>query len=340
MAVQLKSGTKILLALIGILLIVIAIKQFGYLDNIISTSSEGDKKPVKLPEKVLDKVRQVGVLKVGMEPDAPPMYYHENGQPVGFDYEIANEIGRAIGVNEVKIIEANYNQLPDLLRRGEIDLMMGGYVPDPSIENVEWSDGYLEFGLCLIVKRSSAITDHKQLANKIIGIYDDPAAEAWVRENISSPKAVKKYSGSGWFSALDKNEVDAIIYDYPFAVAEIKKFPKLKIVKLNLNASRYAVGVVQNNDPLLSAVNRAISDFMKNERYGQIVQKYLNTQSIETQPVAKGSKIYIVKAGDTLTKIAAKELGNADDWGKIWNLNKNRLANPHLLFVGFQLLMP
>ncbi len=341
MGVQLQKGGKLLVALIGLLLILFVVYKLGYLDGIMG-GGEAPKKTgdEKLPVKVLDKIKQASVLRVGMEGEAPPMNFQDKGERAGFDYRMANEIGQYIGVNRVDIVEADYDELPDKLRRGEIDLMMGGYVPDPAIEHVEWSDGYLDFGLCLIVKRSSAINDIRQLNGKTIGIYDDPAAETWVKENISGPKAVNKYTGTGWFAKLEAGEVDAIIYDYPFAVAEISSFPKLKIVKLNLNASRYAAGVVEKNDDLLNMVNKAIGDIMKSDRYEKLVQKYLNTQAVETQPLAKGSKIYIVKAGDTLSKIAQKELGNLDDWQKIWNLNKNRLANPHLIYVGYQLLMP
>lgn len=341
MGVQLQKGGKILVAMIGLLLILFVAYKLGYLDGMFG-GGESPKKTgeTKLPVKVLDKVRQTSVLRVGMEGEAPPMNFRDKGERTGFDFQMANEIGQYIGINRVDIVEADYDELPDKLLKGEIDLMMGGYVPDPAIEHVEWSDGYLDFGLCLIVKRSSAVNDIKQLSNKTIGIYDDPAAETWVKENITNAKAVKKYTGTGWFAKLDQGEVDAIIYDYPFAVAEIKAFPKLKIVKLNLNASRYAAGVVEKNDDLLSSVNKAIADITKSERYEKMVQKYLTSQSVETQPLAKGSKVYTVKAGDTLSKIAQKELGNIDDWQKIWNLNKNRLANPHLLYIGYQLLMP
>ncbi len=343
MGVQIQKGGKILIALIGLMLILFVVYKLGMLDGLTggkTDKKDGEVKDGKLPEKVLDKVRQTGVLRVGMEAEAPPMNYMEKGQRDGFDYQMAQEIAQRIGANRAEIVEADYDDLPNLLKQGKIDAMMGGYVPDPAIENVEWSDGYLDFGLCLIVKRSSAISDVKHLTGKKIGIYDDPAAETWVKENVTQPKEVKKYTGTGWFAKLDQGEVDAIIYDYPFAVAEIKSFPKLKIVKLNLNASRYAVGVAIKNDDLISAINRAIGDILNSERYSNLVQKYLSTSAVETGAIAKGSKTYTVKAGDTLSKIAQNQLGNKDDWEKIWALNKNRLANPHLITVGFQLLMP
>jgi nucleoid-associated protein YgaU len=47
-----------------------------------------------------------------------------------------------------------------------------------------------------------------------------------------------------------------------------------------------------------------------------------------------------VKQGDTLSTIAEARLGSASAWPQLWELNKSRLANPHLIEVGFNLQMP
>ena len=126
------------------------------------------------------------------------------------------------------MVEADYEDLPDRLRAGEIDLIMAGYVPDPSIDGVVWSNGYLDFGLCLIVHEGMAATYRsvRDLAGKRIAIYDDPAAERWVQQNIPGAR-ISKFSGDdGWFEAVEKDQADALIYDYPFAAEEIKAHPQ------------------------------------------------------------------------------------------------------------------
>jgi nucleoid-associated protein YgaU len=57
------------------------------------------------------------------------------------------------------------------------------------------------------------------------------------------------------------------------------------------------------------------------------------------QPVA-GRKTYTVKAGDTLSKIAAASLGSADRWKELWELNRDRVANENLIYPRLVLLMP
>src|SRR6187549_997690 len=101
---------------------------------------------------VLARVKSSGILRVGMEPDAPPLHFiNDRQQEEGFDFRIAAEVAKKLGVPRVQVVEADYEDLPGLARDGKVDLVMGGYVPDASIASLEWSQGYLDFGLCLIV---------------------------------------------------------------------------------------------------------------------------------------------------------------------------------------------
>jgi ABC-type amino acid transport substrate-binding protein len=294
-----------------------------------------------VPTGVLAKIRKSGVLRVGMEPEAPPMnFIDEDERRQGLDVQIAAAVARRLGADRVEVVEADYDELPGLVASGAADVIMGGYVPDPSVEGIDWSNGYLDFGLCLIVKQGSAIKEPKHLAGKHVGIYADPAAREWVETNVPAVGKIEEFQGTGWFRELDQGNVDAIVYDYPFAVEELKPFRRLKIVKLNLNESEYAVGVPTRNDELLDAVNEGISEIRDSAEFGGWVKRYLASNAVEAAPLAKGAKVYVVKPGDTLSAIARAELGRSEDWPKIWELNKSRLGNPHLIEVGFKLAMP
>ena len=52
------------------------------------------------------------------------------------------------------------------------------------------------------------------------------------------------------------------------------------------------------------------------------------------------SKSYTVKAGDTLSRIAKEHLGDAADYMKIFNLNKDQLTDPDLIKPGQVLRLP
>jgi nucleoid-associated protein YgaU len=57
-------------------------------------------------------------------------------------------------------------------------------------------------------------------------------------------------------------------------------------------------------------------------------------------PAAPPSKTYTVKSGDTLSRIAKEHLGDAGDYMKIFNLNKDQLSNPDVIKPGQVLRLP
>ena len=51
-------------------------------------------------------------------------------------------------------------------------------------------------------------------------------------------------------------------------------------------------------------------------------------------------KTYEVKKGDSLSKIAKHEYGNANDWRKIFEANRDIIKDPDVIFPGQTLKIP
>ena len=52
------------------------------------------------------------------------------------------------------------------------------------------------------------------------------------------------------------------------------------------------------------------------------------------------TRSYTVKSGDTLSKIAQREYGDAGDWRKIYEANKDTIKNPDLIYPGQTFIIP
>jgi nucleoid-associated protein YgaU len=50
--------------------------------------------------------------------------------------------------------------------------------------------------------------------------------------------------------------------------------------------------------------------------------------------------IYRVRADDTLSSISAKVYGNPNDWGRIFEANRDLLRTPDDLALGMSLVIP
>lgn len=62
-----------------------------------------------------------------------------------------------------------------------------------------------------------------------------------------------------------------------------------------------------------------------------------NTRPTETSPAVK---TYTVKSGDTLWNISKQYLGNGSRYTEIYNLNKDKVKNPNLIYAGQVLTLP
>lgn len=305
----------------------------------------GPADPVAAQDDSLQRVVENGVLRVGAEPGTPPMLFkNDAGRYDGFDWIVANAIAKRIGVDTVVIVPAKYSELPGRLLEDKFDVIVSGYTADPSIAGVDWSESYLDYGLCLVVRKGSPIRGIEDLRDKTVGIFNDPAAEEAVRGMVKGMRELQLHE-DGYFDLLDQGKLDAFIYDYPYAQEEIKPYDgRLEIVQFNLTQSTYNVGVRRGSTSLLKMVNAAVKSFKDSDEYRQAVRRYLGSAGpapVERAKVeAAGGSVHVVKPGDTLSGIAKAQLGSFQRWPEIWDLNKGRIANPNLIEIGWELALP
>src|SRR4029079_12641241 len=140
--------------------------------------------PAHAADDSLQKVLEDGVLRVGAEPGTPPMLFKTGSRYDGFDWAISNALAKRLGVDTVVVVPGKYSELPGRLIEGKFDVIVSGYTADPSITGVDWSDSYLDYGLCLVVRKGSPIRGVEDLRDKVVGIFNDPAAEAAVKKLV------------------------------------------------------------------------------------------------------------------------------------------------------------
>lgn len=88
-------------------------------------------------------------------------------------------------------------------------------------------------------------------------------------------------------------------------------------------------------------------DFFKKGAEKPVEQKAVNTprqQSTTQSRAASGQRPqqreYVVKPGDSLSKIAKQVYGNAADWQKIYQANRNTIKDPDLIHPGQKIILP
>jgi len=55
---------------------------------------------------------------------------------------------------------------------------------------------------------------------------------------------------------------------------------------------------------------------------------------------AESTRIYVVVSGDSLSKIAQREYGHANQWNRIYEANRDILKDPDKIYPGQKLRIP
>lgn len=231
------------------------------------------------------------VIRVGMEPDAPPAYFTEGDKETGFDYELLKQIFPLVfeGIR-MEVKGYKYDTLPKLLLQPnpQIEIIAGGYVADTSLPNIIWTKPYITFGYALITREKDA-EKYKTLDNLTgmkVGVYDDGITEQWLRTNCPGVgKIVTAVDNtetpfSDWMQMLTDGRVDAIVYDYPFAIKEIEDYDEVLVIsnkRLNKpdDLMGYSFGIPAGNTKLLKQMNEAIERVKLSPAYQELVANFL-----------------------------------------------------------------
>ena len=120
-------------------------------------------------EDVLAKVKEEGKLVVGTEGTYPPFTFHDDsGKLTGFDVEIAQEVGKRLGV-EVEFLETQWDAMFAGLDSGRFDMVANQVGINPEREeSYEFSDPYISSTAVLVVaKDNEEIKSFEDLEGKL-----------------------------------------------------------------------------------------------------------------------------------------------------------------------------
>ena len=65
-----------------------------------------------------------------------------------------------------------------------------------------------------------------------------------------------------------------------------------------------------------------------------------SNELVSQVPAGAGTSAYTVKNGDSLSRIAKRELGSYNRWNEIYEANRDKIKDPNVLTVGVQLVIP
>lgn len=304
-----------------------------------------------------------GVVRVSVQSPSKPFFSVENGAAKGFNVEFMKllfaqpEFTKKVAkiVVDTDHHVDTYPAVPTQLTKND---SRGNPTVDIAIDGLTFADGdqpgvvytvpYVsDFGYALITGPGSSIHSVEDLAGKRVGILaGDPDVKAYVQQNLPGAQFVELSDAStdgarDWINrAIKSGKVDALVYDYPFGVAEIAGTDLVfAISKLPQSDVRYKIGVRKGDLALMQNLNTAIARVKESPEYLDLLRKYFISSNIGRVTSASATEtLYVVKPGDTLSILATRLLGNPKRYTEIET--RNNLPNPNLIQVGQKLVIP
>ena len=203
------------------------------------------------------KIRERGVLRVGVSPFTPWVFKGKNGKLMGFEIDVAKKLAKDMGVSP-KFISYDWEKLIPALKGGQIDIIIAGMAITPQRAlKVNFSAPYATSGISLAtnIKLTKHIKSVEGLNNKAvkIGVVSATVSEG-LAKRIFSKASVVAFKKS-------KEAEEAIVNGKIHAYLEAKPIPRF----IALDHPKQVD--VPLSEPLLAtktgfAVNKGDPDFL------------------------------------------------------------------------------
>ena len=214
-------------------------------------------------------------------PQYPPFEYVENDVVKGYDADLMDAIAKKLGYDGAEAESMEFASIvPSVYNNPAIVGTAGISITAERLESVNFSDGYIDAGLTVIVKSDSSIASVDDLKGKIIGVQLGTTSD-FKAEEITGASNVQTYSS--FIDAtldLQGNKVDAVIVDGPVGQAILAELndPSLKVADIDLGASDwYGIAVNKNNPDLLAKINAALAELKAEGFFEELAAKYFSS---------------------------------------------------------------
>lgn len=218
-----------------------------------------------------------GTLVMATNAEFPPYEFHEGGEIVGIDVEIARAIATEMGM-DFEIEDIAFDSIIPEVTSGKADFGAAGMtVTEDRKQSVDFSDPYATATQVVIVKEGSEIASVDDLAGKTIGVQLGTTGDIYV-EDVEGATIERYNKGFEAVQALGQDKIDAVVIDGEPAKVFVSQNEGLKILDEAFTTEEYAICVKKGNTELLEGINAAIAKLKESGELQAIVDKYISAE--------------------------------------------------------------
>lgn len=219
---------------------------------------------------------------VGFDASFPPYgYKDDNGEYVGFDLDLAQEVCNRNGWELVKQ-PIDWDAKDMEIESETIDCIWNGFTINGREDQYTWSDPYIDNKQVFVVAADSGIETLEDLAGKLVETQVDSSALAALEgdqkalaDTFGSLTQIAEYNTA--FMDLESGACDAIAMDIGVAYYQMnsRENPEnFVILDEEISSEQYGVGFKLGNEELRDAVQATLDEMAADGTIAEIAEKY------------------------------------------------------------------
>ncbi len=233
-----------------------------------------------LPAQV-EKIKNAGVLKVGVKEDVPKFGYLDPAKNVheGMEIDLAKRIAKEIFGDETKVefTGVNAKTRGPALDNGEIDMVIATFtITEERKLSWNFSDPYFTDYVGFLVLESSGIQSWKDLDGKTIGVAQSASTRAALTEQAEEDGITVQFMEFATYpeikAALDSGRIDAFSVDQ--SILWGYKDDKNVMLPDKFAPQEYGIATKKSNTELAEFVNNIIKEMKASGEMDQLYEKW------------------------------------------------------------------
>ena len=219
---------------------------------------------------------------VGFDAAFPPYgYLDENGEYVGFDLDLAEEVCERNNWEFVKQ-PLDWNSKDMELDSGTVSCLWNGFtMSEDRLDKYTWSEPYVDNSQVIVVHKDSGIQKLSDLAGKTVVVQEASSALEALQsddckdllDSFATLDQVPDYNQA--FMYLESGGADAIAMDIGVANFQIaNKGDDFVILKEAVITEQYAIGFKLGNEELRYKVQNTLNEMVEDGTFDKIAEKW------------------------------------------------------------------
>jgi len=215
-----------------------------------------------------ERIQRDGVMRVAVDASYPPFeYIDEAGNLVGYDIDLAHELGRRFGV-DVEFVIISFDGLYDALQVERVDLILSALPFDLRLtEDVAYSHSYFNAGQMLVVRESEgSISSVEGLQGRRVGVEWGSMGDVESRQLLRRMEfELYQYpTPAEALGVLAEGEIDAVIADAVSVYQFHREHGSIKIAGSPVTEDPYVIATLLSSSVLQKQLNEAILELSAN----------------------------------------------------------------------------